>query len=274
MYTRFTSGLGRNKNQLQSDRPLTDDQIRSVAPSVFAEKPHSECSDTYTFIPTSVTLAAMRSEGFEPFFVSETKARKDGKQGFTKHMIRYRQAMDIASQDEVREIIQVNAHDKTSSDKLMAGFFRAACANGCFAGTLLQDVTIPHRGDVSGRVIEGAYRIINEFDQVEEALDLMKSTTLQYGTQFALAKAAAALRFPDKEELPIDPARLLWSRREEDQGNTAYLVYQRIQEAVVRGGVQGTSGRLTRGVSGISEVSKLNRALFDLALAVAKERGM
>lgn len=62
MYTRFTSSM-KNRNQLQSATPLTDEQIMQVAPSIFAEAPWEEVSDKYTFIPTSVTLAAMRKEG-------------------------------------------------------------------------------------------------------------------------------------------------------------------------------------------------------------------
>lgn len=264
MYTRFTSGM-KNRNQLQSHVPLTDDQIRSVAPSIFAERPWDEVSDRYTFIPTSVTLDAMRKEGFEPFFVAETKPRAEGKQGFTKHMIRYRRGSEITTQGEVPEVIHINSHDRSSADILMAGFFRAACANGCFAGTLLDDVRVRHTGNTSGRIIEGAYEIIKQFDQVDEALDLMKSKDLDRQQQLALANTALVLRYPNKEEINIEPARALYTRRDEDKGYSVYTTFQKLQENLIKGGVAGI-----RQVKGIQEVTKLNKALFDLALTVAK----
>lgn len=264
MYTRFTSSM-KNRNQLQSATPLTDEQIMQVAPSIFAEAPWEEVSDKYTFIPTSVTLAAMRKEGFEPFFVAETKSRLEGKQGFTKHMIRYRRADKINSSAEVPEVIHINSHDRSSADILMAGFFRAACANGCFAGTLLEDVRVRHAGNTSGRIIEGSYEIIKQFDKVDEALDLMKSKNMDRQQQLALANTALVLRYPNKEVIDVDPAKALYTRRQEDVGDSVYTTFQKLQENLIKGGVAGI-----RQVKGIQEVTKLNKALFDLSLAVAK----
>lgn len=264
MYTRLTSSM-KAKNQIQSNTPLTDDQIRQVAPSIFATNPWQEVSDKYTFIPTSETLSAMRAAGFEPFFVAETKPRNGDKQGFTKHMIRYRQAHNILSSGEVPEIIHINSHDRSSANLLMGGFFRTACANGCFAGTLLEDVRVRHSGDVSGNVIEGAYEIIQQFDQVEEALDLMKTKQLDRHQQLAMANTALVLRYPDKEEIKVEPHSALYTRRQEDTDNSVYTTFQKLQENLIKGGVAGI-----RQVKGINEVTKLNKALFDLALTIAK----
>jgi hypothetical protein len=269
MYTRFTTGM-RARNQIQSNTPLTDDQIRQVAPSVFAEGAWDGVSDRYTFLPTSVTLEAMRKNGFEPFFVAETKPRKEEKQGFTKHMIRYRQVGDIASQGEVKEVIHINSHDRTSQDVLMGGFFRTACANGCFIGTLMEDIKVRHSGNVSDDIIEGAYTIINQFGKVDEALEIMKCKSLPAQAQESFARAATIMRYPDKEELPVEPRKVLFARRPDDTGSDVYTVYQRIQENLVRGGVTGVTGRVTRGLTGINEMTKLNKALFDLAHNIAK----
>jgi hypothetical protein len=55
---------------LRSDYPLSDDQIRRVAPSIFAEAPHESRSERYAYIPTAAVLAELRKEGFQPFMVS------------------------------------------------------------------------------------------------------------------------------------------------------------------------------------------------------------
>ena len=36
---------------LRSERPLSDDQIRAVAPSIFADAPHESRSQRYSYIP-------------------------------------------------------------------------------------------------------------------------------------------------------------------------------------------------------------------------------
>ncbi|VTY37630.1 hypothetical protein [Burkholderia cenocepacia] len=36
---------------LRSDYPLSDDQIRRVAPSIFADAPHESRSERYSYIP-------------------------------------------------------------------------------------------------------------------------------------------------------------------------------------------------------------------------------
>ena len=75
--------------------PLTDDQIRAVAPSIFAVDNASR-SDRYTYIPTGEVLTALRREGFEPFMVCQTRVRQDDRRDFTKHMVRLRHARHTA----------------------------------------------------------------------------------------------------------------------------------------------------------------------------------
>src|SRR5260370_7006791 len=52
---------------LRSDSPLSDDQIRRVAPSIFADAPHESRSERYSYIPTAAVLTELRKEGFQPF---------------------------------------------------------------------------------------------------------------------------------------------------------------------------------------------------------------
>src|SRR5690606_21231353 len=73
---------------LRSDYPLSDYQIRTVAPSIFAETPHDSRSQRYSYIPTAAVLAYLRKEGFEPFMVCQTRVRHEDRRDFTKHMLR------------------------------------------------------------------------------------------------------------------------------------------------------------------------------------------
>src|SRR3546814_7061254 len=62
---------------LRSEHPLSDDQIRAVAPSIYAEAPHESRSERYSYIPTATVLQELRGEGFEPFMVTQTRVRHD-----------------------------------------------------------------------------------------------------------------------------------------------------------------------------------------------------
>jgi hypothetical protein len=60
---------------------LSNEQLRSIAPSIFATQPYDKVSDRYSFIPTIDVVEKMRTEGFAPFSVtqSKTRARIQGK---------------------------------------------------------------------------------------------------------------------------------------------------------------------------------------------------
>ena len=60
--TRFA----RNTRVLREDAPLSEDQIRGAAPSVFAEGKHASRSERYTYILTIDVLRGLRKEGSSP----------------------------------------------------------------------------------------------------------------------------------------------------------------------------------------------------------------
>lgn len=90
--------FARNTRVLRTDSPLSEDQMRAAAPSVFAEGKHASRSERYTYIPTIDVLRGLRKEGFEPFMVAQGQSRVEGKAEFTKHMIRiYCQSLTMFS---------------------------------------------------------------------------------------------------------------------------------------------------------------------------------
>ena len=46
---------------------------------------------------------------------------------------------------------------------MLAGAFRFVCSNGLVCGDMVADVRIPHKGDITGQVIEGAYEVLDGF---------------------------------------------------------------------------------------------------------------
>ena len=149
----------RAANVIRKNRPLTDDELRHHVPSIFSEDKHESRSDRYTWILTITLLDRLRGEGFEPFFACQQHVRDEGRMGHAKHMLRLRRHNEI-SRDEVSEIILLNSHDGSSSYQMIPGQFRFVCANGMVCGETFGEIRVPHKGEVIGQVIEGAYEVV------------------------------------------------------------------------------------------------------------------
>lgn len=254
---------------LRSDYPLSDDQIRKVAPSIFADAPHESRSERYAYIPTAAVLTELREEGFQPFMVAQTRVRNEDRRDFTKHMIRLRHANQI-NDAEANEIVLLNSHDGTSSYQLLAGLLRFVCQNGLVFGDTVADVRVPHKGDVAGSVIEGAYEVLSGFDRVKESRDAMRAITLNDGESEVFARAALALKYDDPDKpAPITESQILMPRRHDDRRPDLWSVFNRTQENLTQGGLRGRSAngrrQQTRPVQGIDQNIRLNRALWLLA---------
>ena len=272
--TRFA----RNTSVFRSETPLAEEQMRRTAPSIFASGKHASRSDRYSYIPTIEVLRGLRKEGFEPFMVAQGGSRVEGKAEFTKHLIRMRHAGHVNARTEANEIILINSHDGASSYQMLAGVFRFVCCNGLVVGTVANDIRIPHKGNIQDDVIEGAFRVLDDFKAVDVSTEGMKALTLHVDEQRAFATAALALRYGERTEgqspAPITADQLIEARRPEDLGHSLWSTFQRVQENALRGGQPGRTitGRHihTREVRSIDRSVSLNRALWVLAEEMRK----
>ncbi len=280
--TRFA----RNTRVLRTDSPLSEDQMRAAAPSVFAEGKHPSRSERYTYIPTIDVLRGLRKEGFELFMVAQGQSRVEGKAEFTKHMIRMRHAGQVRTKPEANEIILINSHDGASSYQMLAGMLRFVCCNGLVVGDVVEDTRIPHKGNIQGEVIEGAFRVLEQFQTVEQHTEAMKALSLEPREEIAFATAALALRFGERaveeggghQPAPVTAEQLNEARRIDDIGHNLWTTFQRVQENAMRGGQPGRSAqgrRLhTRPVGSIDRGVSLNRALWTLAEEMLRIKGL
>jgi Domain of unknown function (DUF932) len=272
--TRFA----RNTFVMRSDTPLAEDQMRQAAPSIFAAGKHVSRSERYTHIPTIEVLRGLHAEGFEPFMVAQSKSRIEGKTEFTKHMIRLRHAGQVTARPEANEIILINSHDGASSYQMLAGAFRFVCCNGLIVGNVSNDIRIPHKGNIQGEVIEGAFKVLKDFEAVDASIDGMKALELKPEEQRAMATAALALRYGERTDgqalAPVTAEQLIEARRPEDQGHSLWTAMNRLQENMQRGGLPGRTaqGRRmhTRPIGSIDRSVSLNRALWVLAEEMRK----
>lgn len=269
---------------IRSNRqPLTMDQIRSAAPSAFAVQPYNRMSLKYAYIPTANVIEGMFAAGFNVFQASQSRTRIEDKKDFTKHMIRFRaQSTALAVGDVFPEVVLINSHDGSSAYKLYAGLFRLVCSNGAIvADSLLGAISVRHSGNVIEEVAKGSIEIVEQMPKTIDCVARWKGALLSETEQSIYAQAAHALRFADNEgkvDAPIAPQQLLTVRREQDAANDLWSTFNRVQENVIRGGLEGVSATQrrvrTREVKSIDKDVRLNRALWTLTEKMAELKGV
>lgn len=277
---------------------MSEDEIRTVAPSVFAVTKHDSRSERFAPIPTIEILRGLAKEGFQVVGARQNVARIEGKQFYTKHLLRLRRfAGDLTKYsvgDTICEMFLQNANDGTSAYNLDSALFRIACLNSMTMKLKsLDSVKVYHSGNVErvmGKVIEGTYRVLDNSTLALEAPRQWSGIELDNDEQRLFADAAALVRWgaPADEESDTEaavttynPLGLLAAKRTEDRANNLWTLFNRVQENAIRGGVTGrtlgTNGNIRRAssrpVKAIDTDIKINRRLFDLADAFAQLKG-
>ncbi len=260
-----------------NQQPLTNDQLFRIAPSIFAEEKHESRSERYAYYSTREVLEALKAEGFYPYSATQSGSRIPGKRDFTKHIIKFRHATQkdviLSVGDEIQEICFTNTHDGTSKAVFQNGIYRLICSNGMMTGQSVETVNIAHRALTTDNVIEGAYTVLKQQEQVQALMEDMKSITLLPSEQQLLAHTSSALRW-DLEDWRPSVKEVLTIRRSEDKEPTLWNTFNTIQENIVKGGIRKDTNtpkehiygkNRTRAVTGINELTKLNSSLFDLA---------
>ena len=187
-------------------------------------------------------------------------------------------AGQVTTKPEANEIILINSHDGASSYQLLSGVFRFVCCNGLVVGTVSNDIRIAHKGNIQGEVIEGAFRVLDDFEAVDASTEGMKALDLKPEEERAFATAALALRYGEQTDgqppAPITVDQLTEARRFDDTGRSLWLALNRVQSNMMQGGQPGRSaqGRRmhTRPVGSIDRTVTLNRALWVLAEEMRK----
>ena len=272
----YTSSYGRKQ------QPLSDEQLKLIAPSVFANHASQTTSSQYSFIPTIEVVKGLKNEGWEPVWASEQRTRKESREGYQKHMIRLRHKSNMLSHDNVGdssvELVLTNAHDGTAAYALHAGVFRKVCSNGLVVGDeTFSAMKVRHVGAAVPEVIEASYKVLDEVPEIEGAVREMLDTQLNEEERRAFAKSAVRLKWENEEDQPIRSEQLLRPRRYGDDGMDLYTTYNVIQENLLRGGLRGRTKQRrftrTREVKSINENIRLNKALWTLSKELQRLKG-
>lgn len=114
---------------------LSNEQLRRVAPSIFATAADENRSERYRFVPTIEVVDALRDEGFMPVNVGASRCKTEGGVDYVKHSIRFRRESDMHTKlakvgNVLPEIALTNSHNGTSSFIVDPALLRLVCSNG------------------------------------------------------------------------------------------------------------------------------------------------
>jgi len=257
---------------------LSNSEIMKLAPSVFAEEKHSSRSERYSYVPSSQIVVALREEGFIPYYATQSRSRIEGKSEFTKHMLRFRHETQLAAAkkgNEINEVIMVNRHDGTSKIEIFGGVYRFVCDNGLMTGDTSERVAFPHAGTSLSDVIEGTYSVLDNFEQTENMMELMKGIRLEPEEQQALALQSMSLKFDLQKDFRPSTIEVIRPRRQEDREATLWNTFNVIQENLIRGGIPKTvnppeAGKrgTTRATNNIADTVRMNKGFWNFAEAL------
>jgi len=255
--------------------PLTYAQLMHKAPALFTEEPHFEVSDKYHFIPTIDVITSIIQYGWHPVSVQEANVRDTDKEGYQRHLVRFRHFDDLLNPPEnAVELLLFNSHDRTTTFSISAGIYRFVCANGLvIADSVFESYKIKHIGDKANDIATAIERITHIKPLLEQKIHSFEAISLQVAEKLAFAKASIPLRFED--HLDVDANALLIPHREEDEKDDLYTTLNVIQENLLRGNISGrnkeTGRRFTsKEITAIGKDIEVNQGLWNIAERIAQ----
>ena len=256
---------------------ISDTELRCAAPSIFATGAMIGLSSRYKFVPTVDIVNGLREKNWVPVAVEEQRVRISERQGFQKHLVRFRRTEQMHTLDEWNaELVLINSHDAGCAYILQIGIYRRLCSNGLVvSGENYEAIRFRHAGLQAIDVVHASFRILDYVPRITLSIDRFRNHKLTESEMATFAKKALSLRYDEPEQSPIEPATLLTVRRLEDQSTDLWTVYNRIQENLERGGLSDNRRdrrghlRTMRSLRGIDSRVSLNQALWNLAEATA-----
>ena len=268
-----------------TQKALTNGELYTRAPAIFATGPHSKRSERFGYVPTITVIEGLRANGFQPTWAGACKTRDKDKLGFEKHMVRFTADEARSRSGSVPQLVLVNAHDGSSSYQLHAGMFTMVCLNGCiFSKGQAEVVKVRHNGDVVNNVIEGSYKVIKDADAALEEAAEWRGITMNADDKFKFGKMALYNRFGVNEETGepdtlITPDQIIMPRRIGGEPDSLWQAFQNAQEWAIRGGLRSVNPETrrvshTREIQGIDAVVDVNTKLSETATLFARTFGI
>jgi hypothetical protein len=264
----------------RSDQALSIEDIHQRAPAAFSATKADHLSDRYISLTTASIIPVMKDYGFDVVQAAQKRSRKENNHG--THLLAFADTSQSFEDGTRPEIVLYNSNDGTSSVRLFAGVYRMICSNGIVAGEGFESRTYHNRKLLTFE--DNLRHIVSTLPTMMARVEKMKQVRLDHDQVHDMAVKAVATRWDsfmndDKRGAFATASTVndvLRQQRLEDVGNDAWLVFNKMQENVVRGNAfvrsvteqhpQGVM-RKARPINSIKEAVRINRELWDIAEA-------
>jgi hypothetical protein len=245
---------------------LTIDEAIKLVPAIGATGPSQKVSDHYQFVSSRNILERIIDDGWQI-----TNAVAQNRMPHAQHRITLVHQNHINDdQTDAEGLLRIemfNSHDRTKRLMFAIGYFKFLCSNGLIvASGPAETIRIKHRfsNDRLSEIMDRVSEISERFPKIQSTIDNFKSRELSEQEQIAFARYAINGRFLYRPAMPKRfkdeknaTEKLLQYRRPEDSGNTAWEVYNRVQENLIKG-VEG----FTRPIKSYSDNIRVNQLLW------------
>lgn len=163
-----------------------------------------------------------------------------------------------------------NSKDGVKSAAFNLGFYTFLCSNGLKVGTsLFNSFIIRHKGNITYQIDEFIDNIIDVTPKLYNVVNTFRKIELNPRQALEFAEKASVLRFKDNQK--IEPTELLKARRREDNSNSLWHVFSRVQENLIRPNRlinyrdENNKIRLAKPIKNITLDRNINTGLWELA---------
>lgn len=268
---------------------LTNDQILAKAPAVFAHDYAEDLSNKYGNFNSAQAIEVMNDYGYGVTQAAQVKGRTETANSHGQHLMAFAKRYEVSAfVEEQPEIIFYNSHDGKSSMKLFAGVYRFICSNGIIAGDGFDQKMVHYKSNLDSFEDLLKYTA-NKLHDISTATTMMKNITPHPIQAETFARKALETRYDycgknqdnmlNNGKVAFDDRSInqaLTPIRVQDEAKDAWTIFNRVQEAVMRGNFDVLGTRKSHGHKfvGYKESKKLtsikqnvavNRQLWDIA---------
>lgn len=266
--------------------------VQAKAPAALADGHSDELSSIYGEVDTKNVIEILSDHGYGITQAAQKKPRNTDRTNFVEHLLAFAPReygfRDVGCDAYRPEIVVYNSRNGLSSLKVFTGVFRMICSNGIIAGE--GNMTkVRHTTKRVGEVEDAIRYAADSLPMMEQKVDAFRSVVMDDDMSMDFARKAAALRWEVNESArdvvmsgnvgsfatynTLDHIAFD-TRRLEDRHTDLWTVFNRVQENIIRGGVDVLSisdkspdgkWRRAQPVRSVSENVRINRSLWDIA---------
>jgi hypothetical protein len=267
------------KNSLEMTA-LTLEEVRQAAPQAFATAPRPGVSKKYSFLPTSRIIEDMDRLGWKVCQAKTNRSRRAMTAEFGNHIIKFFHP-DVYLMDQEGNVesyinvVVMNNHMGMGSFKFEMGIFRLVCSNGLVIKDKdMGSFNIRHTGYTFEQLQETLNEAIERLPDVVGRINQFNQIIMSKEAQREFAQKAFALRsYSDRELTDVELDEFLAPRRKEDAGDSLWVVLNRVQESVLKGGFhtlnQKGRYRKAKSIKNIQKDLQLNQQIWELGMQYA-----